>query len=133
MVPGGVFYKLCLLYRPEDTHKGQSASVGADMNLLYWGGGKCEVGADCVCGGCVVECGEDIPGDKDEWFLERSDKFYFFEAYDSSSKCFVDPPPEARASSRRKVRERRGLGLGLALSGHLLFREKERGREKVRR
>ena len=91
--------------RPEDTHKGQSAAVEADLNLLYWGGGKCEVVASEVCGVCQVVCGEDIQREKDDWFLEKGDRFYFFEAYDSTSKSFVDPPSNARATiSKGKVR-----------------------------
>ena len=40
--------------RPEDTHKGQSAVKEADLNLLYWGGGICEIEASAVCGKCQV-------------------------------------------------------------------------------
>lgn len=90
--------------RPEDTHKGQSAAQQGDLNLLYWGGDVCEVNANAVCGKCQVVCGEDIPGDKDDWFIEKPDRFYFYEAYDSSSKSFTDPPASARASgSKGKV------------------------------
>ncbi len=28
--------RLGMFYRPEDTHKGSSASTQADLNLLYW-------------------------------------------------------------------------------------------------
>lgn len=92
-------------YRPEDTHKGQSAAAEADLNLLYWGGGECEVRADEVLGPCQVVCGEDIQGDKDDWFTEKADRFYFFEAYDSANKCFIDPPHSARSlGNKGKVR-----------------------------
>lgn len=84
--------------RPEDTHKGQGSAQEGDLNLLYWGGGACEVDADVVCGKCQVVCGEDIPGDKDDWFIQQADRFYFYEAYDCSRKTFTDPPPCARGS-----------------------------------
>ncbi len=32
-----------------------------------------------VCGRCEVVCGEDIEGDKDDWFLRSPDRFLFFE------------------------------------------------------
>ena len=32
-----------------------------------------------VCGKCEVVCGEDIEGDRDEWFLAAPNRFYFFE------------------------------------------------------
>ena len=51
-----------------------------------------------------VVCGEDIEGDKDEWFSKEPDRFYFYEAYDRSTKSFVDPPPHTRgAGSKGKV------------------------------
>ena len=37
------------------------------------------VEAEEVCGRCEVVCGEEIEGDKDEWFSAASDRFYFFE------------------------------------------------------
>lgn len=74
------------------------------MNLLYWGGGACEVSADIICGKCKVVCGENIQGDKDDWFIEEADRFYFYEAYDARNKSFIDPPPHTRASgSKGKV------------------------------
>ena len=73
----------------------------ADLNLLYWGGGRCEVVASEVCGKCQVVCGEEIEGDKDDWYMENPDRFYFFEAYDSATKSFVDPPSHARIPGRK--------------------------------
>lgn len=73
----------------------------ADLNRLYWGGGQCEVLASETCGKCQVVFEEDIEGDKDDWFLEKADRFYFFEAYDSATKSFVDSPSHARAPGRR--------------------------------
>ena len=32
-----------------------------------------------VCGKCEVVCGEDIEGDRDEWFSAAPNRFYFFE------------------------------------------------------
>lgn len=57
--------------------------------------------ADKICGSCEVMCGEDILGDLDDWFLASSDRFYFMEAYDSSSKIFTDPPTSARGGGGR--------------------------------
>ena len=75
------------------------------MNILYWGGGTSEVDASIVCGKCEVICGEDIEGDKDEWFLKEADRFYFYEAYDSAAKTFVDPPSFVRTvKGKGKVR-----------------------------
>lgn len=37
------------------------------------------VEAEVVCGRCEIVCGEEIEGDKDEWFSAASDRFYFFE------------------------------------------------------
>ncbi len=41
--PGGklsseqeVYLRLGMFYRPEDTHKGPSATTQADLNVLYW-------------------------------------------------------------------------------------------------
>ncbi len=73
----------------------------ADLNLLYWGGGRCEVVASKVCGKCQVVCGEEIEGDKDDWYMENPDRFYFFEAYDCATKSFVDPPLHARVPGRK--------------------------------
>lgn len=98
--------QLCtrIVVRPEDTHKGRSGVLETDLNLLYWGGGECEVLAKEVCGKCQVVCGEEVPGDKDDWFIDNMDRFYFFEAYNSSTKTFVDPPTSARLlGSRGKV------------------------------
>jgi hypothetical protein len=47
--------------------------------------------------------GEDIRGDKDDWFINETDRFYFYEAYDSDKKSFIDPPPHARAGRKGKV------------------------------
>ncbi len=57
--------------------------------------------ADLVCGKCVVLCAEDIEGEKDDWFLNEADRFYFYEAYDSADKSFSDPPPRARAAGNK--------------------------------
>ena len=90
--------------RPEDTHKSQNGATEGDLNLLYWGAGVCKVKADSVCGKCRVLCGENIEGDKDDWFMEESDRFYFYEAYDSDTKSFVDPPLHTRtARTKGKV------------------------------
>ena len=80
------------------------------------------VEAEEVCGWCEVVCGEEIEGDRDEWFSAASDRFYFFEvggvlasplvcmhgtslpppqAYNSATKEFTDPPHHARAASRK--------------------------------
>ena len=76
----------------------------SDLNLLYWGGGKCDILAGDICGKCEVVCGEEVSGDKDDWFLDNMDRFYFFEAYDGATKSFVDPPAAARLQgSRGKV------------------------------
>ena len=48
--------------------------------------------ASVVCGKCQVVHGEEIDGDKDDWFTENPDRFYFFEAYDSANKLFIDLP-----------------------------------------
>ena len=37
------------------------------------------VEAEVVCGRCELVCGEEIDGDRDEWFSAASDRFYFFE------------------------------------------------------
>lgn len=64
------------------------------------------VGAEEVCGKCEVVCGEDIEGDKDDWFLASADRFYFFEAYNSYSRQFEDPPYHARTGGNKgKVKE----------------------------
>lgn len=52
--------------------------------------------ASQMCGKCEVLFGEDIEGEKDGWFAMKADRFHFFEAYDSASKTFVDPPTIAR-------------------------------------
>ena len=58
-----------------------------------------------ICGKCEVVFGEDVQEDKDDWFMARSDRFYFFEAYDASNKAFVDPPAAARSvKNKGKVR-----------------------------
>jgi len=79
------------------------------MNLLYWGGGACEVWAGKVCGKCEVVFGEDLPGDKDDWFLQNMDRFYFYEAYDRQTNSFTDTPAGARLPGRKgKVQHWRG-------------------------
>nr|AKR53930.1 DNA (cytosine-5) methyltransferase 1 [Latrunculia apicalis] len=103
-----------MFYRPEDTHKGQSAAE-ADLNLLFWGGGTCEVGASEVCGKCQVVCGDNIPGEKDDWFMEQADRFYFFEAYDSETRSFVDAPAHARAPGRKGKGKGKGKGKKLSV------------------
>ena len=45
---------------------------------------EAEVGS--ICGKCEVVCGEDIEGDKDDWFLAGPDRFYFFEVH---SCCLI--------------------------------------------
>ncbi len=72
-----------------------------DLNLLYWGGGVCEVRAEKVCGKCEVVFAEDLTGDRDEWFVQNMDRFYFLEAYDADNKVFVDPPSSCRLPGRR--------------------------------
>lgn len=73
-----------------------------DVNLLYWGGEECQVKASVICGKCEVQHGEDIEGDKDEWFSMKADRFYFYEAYNSATKSFVDPPAHARRGKKTK-------------------------------
>lgn len=57
--------------------------------------------ANEVCGKCQVACAENIQGEKDDWFMEQADRFYFFEAYDSKTQSFVDAPVHARAPGRK--------------------------------
>ncbi len=65
------------------------------------GRGTCVVDAKTVCGKCEVLYEEDIEGDKDEWFMNEADRFYYYEAYDSASESFLDPPPQARATGKK--------------------------------
>ena len=87
--------------RPEDTHKSRLGVLETDMNLLYWGGGACEVWAEQVCGKCEVVFGEDLPGDRDDWFLQRTDRFYYYEAYNRPTNTFMDPPASSRLPGRK--------------------------------
>lgn len=119
-----------MLVRPEDTHKGQSAASEADLNLLYWGGEELQLTASQVCGKCRVVCGEDIEGDRDDWFTNAADQFYFFEAYDSASKCFIDPPPKARGPRiKGKVCV---FCICMMCFSHYLFRGKVKEKAKAR-
>ena len=106
---------VCMLFRPEDTHKSHRSVLETDLNLLYWGGGECDVLAKEVCGKCFVLCGDEVPGDKDDWFIGNMDRFYFYEMYDSTTRTFVDPPSSARLpGSKGKVSHRYdGCGCGL--------------------
>ena len=117
------------MYRPEDTHKSRSAVREADLNLVYWGGGECQVEARIVRGKCHVVSGEELPDNNQDWFPDNC--FYFHEAYDSATRSFVDPPSRARSRNKGKVNfcatassvytERGGLWLILLM---LLFRGK---------
>lgn len=89
-------------FRPEDTHKGQSAVREADLNLVYWGGGECQVQARIVQGKCRVVCDNELPDSDQDWFPD--DCFYFREAYDSATRSFIDPPSQARSRNKGKVR-----------------------------
>lgn len=91
-------------YRPENTHRSVEASCQADLNTLYWSSDECVVSASEVVSECQVVCGEDIEGDMDQWFLEGENRFYFYEAYDSSNEVFTDAPYHARGRiSKGKV------------------------------
>ena len=92
---------IAILTRPEDTHKSWIGVLETDLNLLYWGGGECEMAASQVCGKCEVVFGEDIVGDRDEWFMHNMDRFYFYEAYDCHNKTFLDPPASSRLPGRK--------------------------------
>ena len=83
--------------RPENTHKTLEAVRQADLNLLYWSSEETLVEASQMCGKCEVVCGEDLDEDKDDWFIAQSDRFYFYEAYNSKTKMFEDPPHHARS------------------------------------
>lgn len=85
-------------FRPENTHKNAEAVRQADLNLLYWSDEETTLEANDVCGKCEVVCGEDLEGDKDDWFTSQTDRFYFYEAYNSKTKTFEDPPYHARTT-----------------------------------
>lgn len=125
-------FKVLWCYRPEDTHRGRSAAMEADLNLLYWGGGETQVMASQVHGKCEVWFGEDIEGEKDEWFMMKTDRFYFFEAYDSASKSFVDPPTAARGLKNKGKVGLYCIGLYVTMSAqHVGKRERKRERQEV--
>ena len=87
--------------------------------------------ADVICGKCEVVCGEDIEGDKDDWFTSEADRFYFFEAYNSNKKTFTDPPPDARAARSKGKVSRHTPVLSSDLY-HVCCREKGKGKERAK-
>lgn len=102
--------KLNMFYRPDDTHKGPTASAQADLNLLYWSDEEVTVEAHCIHGRCTVVYGENIAGDLDEYFLGATDRFYFMEAYNSTTKEFEEPPSHATRCGQKGKGKGKGKG-----------------------
>eukprot|EP00731_Ephydatia_muelleri_P024749 Em0016g1020a len=102
--------KVNMFYRSDDTHKGPTASTESDLNLLYWSDEEVTVEAGLICGRCTVLYGENIVGDLDEHFLSATDRFYFMEAYNSTTKEFEEPPSHATRCGQKGKGKGKGKG-----------------------
>ncbi|XP_006821782.2 DNA (cytosine-5)-methyltransferase 1 [Saccoglossus kowalevskii] len=88
--------KVVKFYRPENTHKGVTASYTSDLNLLYWSDEEAEIAAYDIQGKCTVMFEEELNESVQEYTRKGRDRFYFLEAYCSKSKEFEEPPSRAR-------------------------------------
>lgn len=49
------------------------------------------VPAEEVCGKCSVVCGEDLQEDKDDFFSNKPDCFYYLEVLECTTNTSLDP------------------------------------------
>ncbi|XP_043229878.1 DNA (cytosine-5)-methyltransferase 1-like isoform X1 [Amphibalanus amphitrite] len=109
---GEVFIRVTKFYRPEDTFRGAEGSVHNDLHMLYYSGEEVSVPFRLVAGRCHVVYGENLSNTPEEYRRSGPHRFYFTEAYDTTERKFVEPPPVARRMGL--VGKGRGKGKGAA-------------------
>lgn len=90
-----VFLKLRKFYRPENTHRSIEFTYQLDLNKLYWSDEEELVTLSQVQGKCFVVCEDNLQQPIEKWSALGPHRFHFNEAYNSNTKEFYNPPPEA--------------------------------------
>ncbi|OXU18829.1 hypothetical protein TSAR_015341 [Trichomalopsis sarcophagae] len=83
------------MYRPENTHRGESLKKKSDMNMLYWSDEECDVRLNCIVGKCYIAYSENLNQSIEEWSASGPHRFYFSEAYDLNNEEYTEPPAHA--------------------------------------
>ncbi|XP_071039220.1 DNA (cytosine-5)-methyltransferase PliMCI isoform X2 [Parasteatoda tepidariorum] len=87
-------------YRPENTSRSESLNHSADFNLLFWSDEEYTFEFTNIKGKCYVVFSENLTESVDDYFKGGPHRFYFNEAYDSSTGTFDEPPSIAQRIGR---------------------------------
>lgn len=102
--------KVQKLYRPENTHKGNTLSQQLDLNVVYWSEEQVTVSFSDVVGRCHVVYSDNLDISSQEWSLQGPNRFYFTQSYDAEKKEFVQVGDRGTAIGR--MGKGKGAGKG---------------------
>ena len=94
----GFSLRVCLYYRPEDTHEGSAAAETAFFNQLYHSEEEAEVSLNKVQGRCYVRfLNESVTEEEQErWREAGPDRWFFRETFRAETAEYIECPPSAQ-------------------------------------
>lgn len=113
---GEVTLNVNKMYRPENTHRGQTYGQQLDLNLLLWSDEELNINLSEVLGKCYIVCSDNLDEPEADWSSKGPHRFYFREAYDPKKQVFVEPSSKGLSAGMRGKGKSKGKGKGKSSS-----------------